>query len=108
MMFTYDQGDELIDNTTSTWTTINEVNGRKFINKTDDSKYVFLPAGGCWRDITPNNTTQGCYWSTSTHYSLAGHKWIIWFHDGGRQMNYDFYCTMGLSIRPVAPPKSQW
>ena len=44
MMLTKDQGQELIGNTTSTWNSINGVNGRKFTNKTDTSKYIFLPA----------------------------------------------------------------
>ena len=47
-MFTQAQGQELIDGTNSTWTTINGVNGRKFTSKTDSSKYIFLPAGGDW------------------------------------------------------------
>ena len=45
---TYDQGLEMIDNTDSEWTTINGVNGYKFFNKTDFSKYIFLPAAGKW------------------------------------------------------------
>ena len=47
-MFTQAQGQELIDGTNSTWTTINGINGRKFTSKTDTSKYIFLPAGGYW------------------------------------------------------------
>ena len=38
MMFTKDQGQELIDNTTSEWITLNNTNGRKFINKTDTAE----------------------------------------------------------------------
>ena len=48
MMFTKEQAQELIDNTTYEWTTINGVNGRKFTSKTDSSKYIFLPAAGVW------------------------------------------------------------
>ena len=40
MMFTKDQGQELIDNTTSEWTTVNGVNGRKFTSKADSSKLI--------------------------------------------------------------------
>ena len=53
-MFTQAQGQELIDGTNSTWTTINGVNGRKFTSKTDSSKYIFLPAGGFYEDDTAN------------------------------------------------------
>ena len=48
MMPTEDQCNELINNTDHEWTSINGVNGRKFINKTDSSKYIFLPTGGLW------------------------------------------------------------
>ena len=51
-MFTQAQGQELINNTNSTWATINGVNGRKFASKTNSTKYIFLPAGGVWKDTT--------------------------------------------------------
>ena len=64
-MFTQAQGQELIDGTNSTWTTINGVNGRKFTSKTDSSKYIFLPAGGVWNE-TNNNWigSEGNFWTT--------------------------------------------
>ena len=37
---------ELYDNTTNEWVTINGVNGRKFTSETDTSKYIFIPASG--------------------------------------------------------------
>lgn len=42
---------ELYDNTTSTWynsgnTEFNGVAGRKFVSKTDPTKYIFIPASG--------------------------------------------------------------
>ena len=67
-MFTQTQGQELIDNTNHTWTTIKGVNGRKFTSKTDSSKYIFLPAGGwyefnrCYQEsITGNFSSTKCY-----------------------------------------------
>ena len=65
-MFTQAQGQELIDGTNSTWTTINGVNGRKFTSKTDSSKYIFLPAGGFWLETTLHYIgSNGYYWSTN-------------------------------------------
>ena len=55
MMFTYDQGLELVNNTDSEWTTINGITGRKITNKTDYSKYIFISVAGFWSDT--NNTT---------------------------------------------------
>ena len=37
---------ELLDNTTSYWLKMNDVNGMKFISKKDSSKYIFIPATG--------------------------------------------------------------
>lgn len=45
-MPTLDQTIELISNTNTEWTTIDGVIGRKFISKTDSSKYIFIPAVG--------------------------------------------------------------
>ena len=45
-MPTSDELRELLDNTTQSWATINGVNGRKFISKTDETKYIFIPNSG--------------------------------------------------------------
>ena len=108
MMFTKDQGKELIDNTTSVWTTINGVNGRKFISKTNTSKYIFLPAGGYWEGTTHKNEyedqssfnqTYGWYsspsiWTPDSLQPLVINKTSAGF--GGGQLKSD-----GMSIRGV-------
>ena len=43
---TRDEWYELINNTNTEWTTIGGVLGRKYINKSDSSKYIFIPGGG--------------------------------------------------------------
>ena len=37
---------ELLDNTTSIWSTLDDVNGRLFTSKKDSSKSIFIPAAG--------------------------------------------------------------
>ena len=37
---------ELIDNTTSEWTTLDGVDGRLFTSRKDESKFIFIPAAG--------------------------------------------------------------
>ena len=65
VMFTKEQGQELIDNTTNIWTTINGVIGRKFTNKADSSKYIFLPTAGVYDpDYEP-----------TTYYGKCGRTW---------------------------------
>lgn len=46
------QINELIRETNTEWVTIDGVVGRKFINKTDASKYIFISASGFFFDGT--------------------------------------------------------
>lgn len=67
-MPTSDELRELLDNTTQSWATINGVNGRKFISKTDETKYIFIPNSG-YRSGS-SFFQQGSYinlWSSSLH-----------------------------------------
>lgn len=60
---------ELIQNTDKEWTTINKVSGCKFINKTDNSKYIFIPATGYYADGSLHNDESDCYvWSITKWY----------------------------------------
>ena len=45
-----EQIQELIDNTTNKWKTQDNINGRLFTSKKDDSKSIFVPAAGCAQD----------------------------------------------------------
>ena len=90
---------ELIDNCTSEWTTLNGVNGRKFTSK-KNGNIIFLPAAGyrsydCLIDVG----SFGYYWSSS-------------LNAGGPYRAYQFPFSSGLVIadgyrrysgRPVRP-----
>ena len=99
-MFTQTQGQELIDGTNSTWTTINGVNGRKFTSKKDSTKYIFLSAGGYWKDTTLNNVpSHGYYLSTKWYsYAFAGHM-DIWSSDA--TMFDNTLRSNGFSVRAI-------
>lgn len=57
---------ELYDNTDKEWTTIDGINGWKFMKKTDHSVYVFFPAAGLGVGVGFNNVGEwGIYWSSS-------------------------------------------
>ena len=68
-MFTQAQGQELIDNTNHTWTSINGVNGMKFTSKTDSTKYIFLPTGGEFGGTMNASTTESGFYWTTTYYA---------------------------------------
>ena len=60
---TDDQTIELIENTTSTWSTQDGVNGRLFISKKDTSKSIFIPAaGGAWDGSIHGSGGDGDVW----------------------------------------------
>ena len=62
-MPTQSQYNELLTNTTWSWTTINGVAGSKFSNKNDTSKYIFIPVSG-YINGTSATSTNTCYiWS---------------------------------------------
>ena len=98
-MPTRDQANELINNTTSTWTTINNVNGKKFISKTDSSKYIFLPAGGiCNYENLEETGSTGRYLLTK-YYNLE-YSYILYFSSTVPVTgeNHRFY---GQSVRAI-------
>ena len=71
---------ELVNNTTSEWTTINGVAGRKFTNESDSSKYIFIPCGGnFWQSSLDGETTQAYVWSSSVYNSAISKAYNLLF-----------------------------
>lgn len=91
---------ELINsaNTTTEWTTKNEVYGRLITSKTN-SKSIFLPAAGCCMGTACNFAEQfGRYWVTSGCNSSARMLQLSIDHI---TLGSSFSRCRGLSIRPV-------
>lgn len=90
---------ELLDNTNATWTTINGVAGHKFTNKTDTSKYIFIPATG-YRDDGLHDDWGICgrIWS-STFYE-EDNAYYLHFSSSGQYVDTDCnhygYCVRGV------------
>ena len=102
MMFTYNQGKELIDNTTNEWTSINNVNGRKFTSNTNTSKYIFLPAAGSWNKETHEGTGTSALYYTSTASFPFTHSMVVISSQVSLGVG-DKY--RGQPTRPVAPAR---
>ncbi len=99
-MPTHAECQELIDNTTSEWTTQNGVNGRKFTSKTN-GKSIFLPAAGNrWNGELYNAGLDGCYWSSALNESEPDLARILRFSSGNVRTS-DGCRNYGLSVRPV-------
>lgn len=91
---------ELINNTTVEWTTMNGVNGRKFTAANGNS--LFLPAAGC-RDGSElyDAGSYGYYWSSSLHADYPYDAWNFYFYEGYQIMYYNSRRYYGQSVRAV-------
>ena len=92
---------ELLDNTTNTWTAQNGVNGRLFTSKKDQSKSIFFPgANNAWDGSVRGSGGYGVVWSSmlGTDNAIGGQ--ILSFGSGGVSLRYDerYY---GCSVRGV-------
>lgn len=95
--------DELIDNCTWSWTTINGVSGQKVTSKKSGytDKWIFLPAAGLRYDTDLGDAgSNGYYWSSSLSPDFQDFAWDVGFNSGNVDRYYDGRCY-GFSIRPV-------
>jgi len=91
---------ELIDNTTSTWTTVNGVKGRRFTSKTNGNS-IFLPAAGYrWYSDLYDAGSYGRYWSSSLE-SGPYYAYDLNFNSGYVFWNSLDYRDNGRPVRPV-------
>ena len=96
---TKEEWQELLNNTTVSWTTLNGVNGRLFTASNGSS--VFLPAAGFrWDSSLYFAGSYGHYWSSSLYTGNPNDAWYFDFNSDGQLMSdYDRY--HGLSVRAV-------
>ena len=91
---------ELLDNTTPEWTTVNNVYGRKFTASNGNS--LFLPAAGYRGGSSLNyDGTYGYYWSASLFESYPYLAWSMGFSSGSQDVYNDGYRSYGRSVRAV-------
>lgn len=92
--------EELLDNTDREWTTINGVNGWKFMKKSDHSVYVFFPAAGYAHETSLEDVgSKGRYWSSSLYSATDGFR--LFFHSGLVHCNGNQPRFFGLPVRAV-------
>lgn len=93
--------EELTANTTSTWETLNGVNGRRFTSKTNGNS-IFVPAaGGCYDGSANDVGSGGCLWSSSLREGNSRNAWYLGFLSDGVGV-YGYYGRFGgLTVRAV-------
>lgn len=99
-----DDVNELLDCTLYEWITNYEgkdINGYKFINTEDYSKFIFLPAAGiCSDDELASVNTSGNYWTSSIYKSFPCDAYGIGF-DYSNVTIYECERYFGFNIRPI-------
>lgn len=100
-MPTKEELQELLDNCTWTWTTLNDVYGYKVEGA--NGKSIFLPAAGFKSDQSIYSAgSQGYYWANSCVESFPAYAWMI--HFNSKYMTLDYFPRFyGRTIRPVCP-----
>lgn len=101
---TQEQLQELINHTDHEWIENFEesgVNGMMFINKNDDTKYIFIPAAGdCYAGSHHGVGSWGYVWSASRYMSNAYGAWYMYFYADDVYV-YHFTRCLGYSVRGV-------
>ena len=92
--------EELIANTTSTWETLNGINGRRLTSNTN-SNSIFIPAaGGCYEGSADNVGSYNGLWSSSLNESNSSIAWyLLYYPDNVVMDNHLRY--VGFSVRAV-------
>ena len=92
---------ELIDNTTSTWTTLDDVSGMTFTSKNDASKSIFVPAAGvAWDSSLGFSGNYGSIWVSMLSMSSVVNSQFLDCGPGSVSLKND-YRRSGRSIRGV-------
>lgn len=92
--------EELVANTTSTWETLNGVNGRRFTSKTNGNS-IFIPASGfCREGLFLQVDSLSVLWSSSIEESLPSCVWQLSI-DSNEVAMYTEQRYFGLNVRGV-------
>ena len=94
---------ELTNNTTSRWITINGVSGRCFTGSNGNS--LFLPAAGDrWEGSPYTVGSYGSYWSSSLYTGNPNYAWDYYFNSVGVYWSNDNNRSDGHTVRAVRQP----
>lgn len=97
-MPTVEEWNELATNCTWTSATVKGVNGCLITGKNGNT--LFLPAAGYRDGASLYDADEAYYWTSSLDVNSPDDAWFFYFGDGHRN-RYDYYRSMGRSVRPV-------
>ena len=96
--------EELNNNCTTTWTTLNGVRGRLF--RGPNGNTIFLPAAGYRGSSLSGDGSQGNYWSRTRDTTLTGRARFLSFNSSSCNTSSIGVCYKGMSVRPVCEPQN--
>ena len=97
---------ELVDNTTSAWITLNSVKGIKFTSKVN-SNSIFIPAAGYCVDASVQEANYYArFWSSSLSDNKEFSKMLQSYPSGSIDLNSAIYRCIGLPVRAVKEANS--
>lgn len=96
---------ELLDNTTDTWTTQDGVNGRLFTSKKDSSKSIFIPAAGAAYDGSVYGTGGEAFvWTSMLNTDYVSGGQYLYFDSDDADLGGSYRCY-GFSVHGVIDKK---
>ena len=95
-----EQQDELRNNCTYRWTTVNGVNGCMFTSK-KNGRIIFLPAAG-YRYGNLCDDNKGEYYSSTQSPSDSHDAYVLYFNKANLVEGYYGYRYRGRSVRPIS------
>ncbi|MBR6494201.1 MAG: hypothetical protein IKT22_02880, partial [Prevotella sp.] len=99
-MPTFDEIKELLDNTSSVWTTLNGVNGRQFTSN-KNGKSIFFPASGYRSSGALFGKDENCLYWSSSRYSSPNYAYHMTFNSEVAIQEYELARYVGSCVRPV-------
>ena len=103
-MPTYDQQQELVNNTEFKYITLNGIKGYELVGPNGNS--IFLPASGIIQGNRPNVGSLGGYWSSTRDPEDPNYACNLLFRNTGSYEVFYYRC-IGLSVRPVISGSQQ-
>ena len=100
-MPTDEQIQELIDNTTTAWTTSDGVGGVTFTSKKDTSKSIFFPAAGNLNDGFIFSRGSGYVWSSTHSTERISNGKFLYFDMDITGLRDNFGREAGMSVRGI-------
>lgn len=95
------QIDELLNNTSNKWTTLDGVRGRLFKSKKNPSKSIFIPAAGyAWDGSLYDVGDSGSVWSSMLSAGNVNYGQSLVFNSGEIYLG-NLNCNFGRSVRGV-------